>query len=55
MKPGIVGPTTVTSGGHEAPADLREMFEWAHYLGVPILPEVNSATDLLGPDYAPAP
>jgi hypothetical protein len=29
--------------------------KWALYLGVQILPEVNSASDLLGPDYAPAP
>jgi hypothetical protein len=31
------------------------MFEWSLYLGVQILPEVNSVTDLLGPDYVPAP
>jgi hypothetical protein len=34
---------------------LGEMFEWALYLGVQILPGVNSASDLLGLDYAPAP
>jgi len=35
----------------QAPADLGELFEWALYLGVQILPEVNSAADLLGPSY----
>jgi hypothetical protein len=39
----------------QATADLGEMFEWALCLGVQILLEVNSASDLLGPDYAPAP
>jgi hypothetical protein len=55
MEPGIVGPTTVTSSGHEVTADLGGMFEWEFSLGVQTLPEGNSATDLLGPDYALAP